>query len=485
MKFGPNTGKIICCGFGFLTLFFSYNTLQNLTTQIFEQLAYDRLGFYTLASVYISTCVTNLLCSPLVKYLGSKNSLIFGGVLDTFLVAAYIIPGFCANLEGGSDWAICGYPAVATIFISASIIFGVGCSVLWIGEGMFLGECSVNDNAETLQGYFWIILQSSQILGNLFGSLILNSRKAKLVFFIALTVIAGFTAVIFLFMKTPNNNIETVRTYGTSDEISELKHIPANEEVKSTNKDVPKEEITSSRSNNSPTILDNILATFKLMVTLKMMSLIFYIIYAGIIICYFAGVLPLTIKDKLSGIGDDIYVNRRTVTTMIFFGVADGAGGYIFGQLSTKYGKRIGLINMFIVGTITMIVTFFLTYYTEFHWYWYFLGALWGLTDGSVNPVLTAILATEFEDTSIAFCVSGFVRNLFSFLGFIVGAQLRNSEPIYMMIIVESVCLIGFLTSFAFPLSEQKVIKNNIKDEIKDNDKEKADMEQNATNFSE
>jgi len=38
-----NSGKMAMCGIAFLTLFFSYGTLEKLTTQIFEQLVFFKL----------------------------------------------------------------------------------------------------------------------------------------------------------------------------------------------------------------------------------------------------------------------------------------------------------------------------------------------------------------------------------------------------------------------------------------------------------
>lgn len=54
--------------------------------------------------------------------------------------------------------------------------------------------------------------------------------------------------------------------------------------------------------------------------------------------------------------------------------------------------------------------------------HWYVVGALWGLCDGSIGPIMPGLIATEFTDAAAAFSVFGFVKSFCTFAGFLVAA---------------------------------------------------------------
>ncbi|MDR3549446.1 MAG: hypothetical protein P4M11_14475 [Candidatus Pacebacteria bacterium] len=78
--------------------------------------------------------------------------------------------------------------------------------MLWIGQGTYLAECTVDNNADVLQGIFWLVFQFSQVFGNFFASLFLTSPDAQMVFFCVLLAVA--IGSVFLFGCT------ILRTYG-------------------------------------------------------------------------------------------------------------------------------------------------------------------------------------------------------------------------------------------------------------------------------
>ena len=101
------------------------------------------------------------------------------------------------------------------------------------------------------------------------------------------------------------------------------------------------------------------------MLSKKMATLYLYTLYAGLVVTYFCGVVPILISDKLinQGITDKVTINRNTVNVMIFFGISDAMGGYIFGKLSNNMGKRSGMLLILIAGLFAIGITYYAQYY--------------------------------------------------------------------------------------------------------------------------
>lgn len=98
-----------------------------------------------------------------------------------------------------------------------------------------------------------------------------------------------------------------------------------------------------------------------------MITLYLFLVYGGMVVTYFCGVVPILIKDKLteSGVTDKIYINKRTALIMIFFGIANAIGGYIFGRLNTLMGKSFGLFLVFFSGILAVGCTFICQHYVN------------------------------------------------------------------------------------------------------------------------
>lgn len=101
------------------------------------------------------------------------------------------------------------------------------------------------------------------------------------------------------------------------------------------------------------------------MISKKMMTLYLYTMYAGLVVTYFCGVVPILASDKMreNGITDKIDINRQTAIIMIFFGFADAFGGYFFGKLTNSMGKKAGLAIIGLVGVSAV----FLSYIAQYH----------------------------------------------------------------------------------------------------------------------
>ena len=108
---------------------------------------------------------------------------------------------------------------------------------------------------------------------------------------------------------------------------------------------------------------------------------------------------------------------------------------------------------------------------------WIFIGTIWGIADGFTTPFTVALLASEFTEKSIPFCVYLAVKNLFVFAGFLFAGyywenatmiitfsnRILRSAPAYILLLVVLVSgIIGYCSSLMFPYLEENVTSNTI-----------------------
>ena len=71
---------VIMLAFGFLLLFMSFNTLQQLTTEIYQAIDEPHLGFYLLSIIYSFLVLFSFASSAIVIFLRPKFGFTIGGL---------------------------------------------------------------------------------------------------------------------------------------------------------------------------------------------------------------------------------------------------------------------------------------------------------------------------------------------------------------------------------------------------------------------
>jgi len=411
----PNTYSIIKCGLGFFALYFAYNTIQNFITQILEQLGFSQLGFYMLAIRYLSMCFFALIIGPIAEKQGPVKLMTISGILITSLIICFLQPVYCQYFN--MDTGICNHNLIQIQLLIISFIAAYGFTAIWVGQGTYLRQCSNEGNSNVLQGIFWLFMQLSQVFGNLSAAIILKSQFMQVVFFSILVISAIISIVIF-------GNLETYQTVNTAQVLNK-------------------------------SVFTQIKSTFTLFFSFKMVALWPYIIYAGMIGAYFCGMVPIFAQDAMhkQGIIDRIFINAETAKMMIFLGIADAAGAYLFGKITNMYGKKFGMFLIFAVGFITCFYTYYIVYNVEYGYAWWFIEFAFGLCDGSVNPIIQAVLASEFIEKSEPFCIFVLIKSFSCFVFLIVLAKLRYSPPVFSLLMIIMCCSLGYITTFFFPFN--------------------------------
>ncbi|XP_047330266.1 UNC93-like protein 3 [Impatiens glandulifera] len=146
----------------FLLIFLAYGAAQNLESTVNTG---QDLGTISLGILYTSFAASSLFASLVVKGLGSKNALVLGTTGYWLFIAANLKP----------TWLT---------MVPASLYLGFTASVIWVAQGTYLtssarfhaNDCKLEEPnvIGSLNGEFWGVFATHQILGNLLSLALLN-----------------------------------------------------------------------------------------------------------------------------------------------------------------------------------------------------------------------------------------------------------------------------------------------------------------------
>jgi MFS family permease len=171
--------NVLHLGFGFLLLFFAFNTAQALQSEVNEN-----VGIIALGLLYLAFSFSSLFgATHLTNKLSAKYAVAIGG--------ACYIPYLAANIKV-YNWVL---------FI-CSIINGFGASLLWTGQGVYITQNSNPENQGVHSGVFWGLFQLNS-LGNLFSQFIRNMclERANFYLFLGLTGAAVLGVICLFFLR--------------------------------------------------------------------------------------------------------------------------------------------------------------------------------------------------------------------------------------------------------------------------------------------
>ncbi|KAF8402860.1 hypothetical protein HHK36_010951 [Tetracentron sinense] len=147
----------------FLLIFLAYGAAQNLESTVNTE---DNLGTTSLGILYLSFTFFSLVASPMVRMLGSKNSLILGTTGYWLFIASNLKP----------TWYT---------MVPASLYLGFAASIIWVGQGTYLTstarshakDCNLHEGTVigNFNGEFWGMFASHQLIGNLISLALLRN----------------------------------------------------------------------------------------------------------------------------------------------------------------------------------------------------------------------------------------------------------------------------------------------------------------------
>ncbi|ELR11219.1 transporter, major facilitator subfamily protein [Acanthamoeba castellanii str. Neff] len=180
---------------GFFCIFFAFGTTQLLESSLIP----GRLGYWCLASLYGTMCVSSLfLASPVAKALRERKALVLGAAAYVVFVAANLYP----------DWVT---------LIPASAVLGMGAGILWTAAGSYITAAGANyaeakgkppkSEMGLFNGIFAAARTWASVMGNVVASLIFifgdrlggEAKATKVLFYLFTAVgIAGVLVMLLL-----------------------------------------------------------------------------------------------------------------------------------------------------------------------------------------------------------------------------------------------------------------------------------------------
>lgn len=166
--------------FGFLLIFLGFNGTQQYVTSFFSEINLPYLGFQSLILIYVFFTLSDPLASIFVSKFGARKAMLVG-------VATYGL--FILSLA----------TKLPIIIYSASILIGIGASLLWIGQNSYLVRASEEKSYGKNAGYFNMLVMIGSASGViLLGFLISKISYAQAFIFASLFSFAGIIFILLL-----------------------------------------------------------------------------------------------------------------------------------------------------------------------------------------------------------------------------------------------------------------------------------------------
>lgn len=290
-------------------------------------------------------------------------------------------------------WVICGLLPVSlghsptntiivwVVMIISAVIIGFGASLLWVGQGIYVTDCSTDENNGFHFGLFWCILMFSQILGSVIAAFILGIFSQK-VFFIIMGCFAFLGFTLFLFLAEPVKEDATSsihsqtqsRSSGQSDSQDRTGGSESEPLLDSLEHDIN----TSAPNSSLPQV--NLRSTVRMLFTVKMLKVLMLMIASGLVLAVYSGLLVKmisnTIEDKDSKLTKSLYC-------MIVFGVGEVLGAIVIGKIIDFASNKAGVFCVMIIFAVTTAVSVYTHSRNHYDVFWFFTAFAWGFTDST------------------------------------------------------------------------------------------------------
>ena len=190
--------KLLILSTAFLLLFCAFNTAQNLASSVLNQLGFGNLGFVSLAVLYFTFAFCSFFATSIVNHLGERAAMFIGAICYTAYIATFLLPS--AKAKYGGDIFLFNDLFIKLIINVAAVINGFGAGVLWVGAGKYLARIANDQNKGQYNSIFWSFFMTSQIVGSIMGSFILNGTD-PFTFYCVMTSLCVGASLFFLLLR--------------------------------------------------------------------------------------------------------------------------------------------------------------------------------------------------------------------------------------------------------------------------------------------
>jgi len=183
--------NILFTSIGCFWIFFGFNGAQQYLVPLFKIQGKSDLALTSLILLYGSFLVSGFFSPWMIKFLGLKRSFILGASTYLFFVVSVVLN-------------------ITPLFILASVIIGIGASLLWVSSGKIITDSStIEESGKNLGVQFASVLIGS-LFGVTMGGLLLKNLsidRLYVLFSLAIAIGLPFLFLIKIKDKTIKNEI--------------------------------------------------------------------------------------------------------------------------------------------------------------------------------------------------------------------------------------------------------------------------------------
>ncbi|XP_031558594.1 UNC93-like protein MFSD11 [Actinia tenebrosa] len=423
--------NVIMMGMAFMFMFTAFQTTSIIEPYVLqgvkekyqarnETFAGD--GYVSLGIVYAVFTFSNWFAPSFVGIFGPRSSMIAGGVCYLLFILSFLKP---------MTW---------TLYL-ASVIIGLGASVIWTGQGNFLTLNSDTDTMSRNSGIFWALLQCSLLFGNLFVFIMFPGKQniddhTRTTVFIVFSAVCGIGILLLFLLRKPPLIAEKV-----------LHDIEG------------KTSPRTPHATSKPGPLAALKTSFRLFMTKDMILLSLCFAYTGLELTFFSGVYGTSVANTLK-----IPSAQKIIGLVgVSIGVGEILGGLAFGIFGKKTNK-FGRDPIVLLGLVVHLAAFLMIFlnipshapigktldkaYIKPNQYIALICAfLLGLGDSSFNTQIYSILGFAYSDDSApAFALFKFTQSLFAAVGFFYSNRIQLQWQLLILVIWSFIGTLGFFT---------------------------------------
>ena len=276
------------------------------------------------------------------------------------------------------------------IVLFTSVLGGLGESIQWVAQGKYISDCATEKTKGFFFGYFWIFFMASQIFGSVLAALVFKYFSLS-TFYVTMTVFSLISGVIFYFLKDP------------------IRPLLADGEASSTGLGEESEAPTYAELTREVVKRDMKL-TLQLTVDKRMLFLAPEILWSGMSLAIFTGLLVLTISESVKGNENDKMM--KSMLAMVSLGFGEIVGSLSIGQVIDRAGNKLTSVITLILIIVQTVFTLSFVSSGTYGSLVFIMMFVWGLQDSVVNTHISEILGFEFEDNTRPFSVFNIIQSV-------------------------------------------------------------------------
>ncbi|CDW77194.1 major facilitator superfamily protein [Stylonychia lemnae] len=426
-----NFGKAFMCSLGFLGLYTTIYSAQNIQTVVFQRDGYDSLGFYSNAVAYLFQGLGSVFCVFIQEKIGDILTMAYGAVLNIPFMIIIILPALKSENLKSKSWVYSNGFVYAMILL-ASVFNGFGQGISQPSSGTYIAQCATEKTKGFFFAFYWAFYMGSQVFGSLIAAFVLGAFDQKY-FVIIMAVIGIASCILLFFLKKPIVQHQHDHHFAKEDK----NQIDLNEEEKEKVEEVKRESEVNQQKGESRyslqtkklTLKQAVASMWKFFYNKRFLVLAPQLFWTGISIAYYSGNLVEMMSDSLQKDGkDDQEQFKLSMLAMVLFGVGEILGCFFIGFIVDRKGSKVAtifnLVIILIMGAVT--ITFIEVY--KYGALAFIMCFFWGFQDSAINTHSQEILGFEFDNNSEPFSVYNILQCVACFIFQIIESAVNDQD---------------------------------------------------------